>query len=167
MEIIDIDVKIAKYKKKIEDLESKKKKIINFVATWIGKSNKKSNKDYIREISRENSDVFFWDDTKKGHAVAGGYFVFIVNNKMETIMKIYKIRSVTGPENRLDEWANNGYYDNINYDTSTRKLLTIEKNCLKTINWREYADAVGYTSHLQCTQPIRKHEMLFVSSDLK
>jgi len=158
-----INIKINKYKKILENLENQKNELIktSFIATWIGK-NKISRNDYMREISREGSDVFFWDDSNKGHAVVGGFFVFIDSNNKSPIMKIYKIRSVTSPENRVTEWSNNGYTSDI-YNTSHRKLLTIEKECLKTLEWRTYADAVGYKSHLQSTQPIRFHKMLITS----
>ena len=158
-----INIKINKYKKILEILENQKKELLqnSFIATWIGK-NKISRTDYIRETSREESDVFFWDDSSKGHAVSGGFFVFIdSNNNKPPIMKIYKIRTVTSPENRLTEWCSNGYTSS-NYITSHIKLLTIEKECLKTLDWRTYADAVGYKSHLQSTQPIRFHEMLLI-----
>jgi hypothetical protein len=133
------------------------------IATWVGKTNKKCINDYEREMAG-TTDTFFWDDTKKGHAVEGGYFCFIDNRPktLEPIMKIYKIRSITTSENRRKEWSNTGYIANVTYDTSTRNLLTIERKCLKTIIWRTYADAVGYRSHLQSTQPLRKHEMLTV-----
>jgi hypothetical protein len=156
-----INTEIDKYKKILKDLENKKQELLkkSFIATWIGK-NKISRADYIRETSRENTDIFFWDDSNKGHAVSGGFFVFIdSHDNKPAIMKIYKIRTVTAPENRLTEWSNNGY-TSVKYKTSHRKLLTIEKECLKTIDWRTYADAVGYRSHLQSTQPIRFHEML-------
>jgi len=129
-----------------------------YIATWIGKSNKISQADYHREIERKG-DVFFWDDTRHGHAKE--YFVFIDATKKEIIMKIYKIRNISKkPEERLKEWSKHGYIPSQTYDTSTRNLLTIEKECLKEVKWSEYSKDVGYKGALRSTQPLRISDLL-------
>ena len=116
---------------------SKQKNNSDYIATWIGKSNKIAQKDYKREIDREG-DVFFWDDTKKGHATVGKYFCFINATsgiKEDIIISVHKILTITKKDDRLKEWSKHGYIKDVNYDTSKRSLLTIEKMCLKKIKW--------------------------------
>ena len=131
--------------------------VCDYIATWIGKSNKIAQKDYFREMNRPG-EIFFWDDTKKGHATINKYFCFIdaIKGVDEAIVKIFKIIEISkNPEDRLEEWSKYGYNTSQNYSTSTRNLLTIEKKCLKEIKWSEYSADVNYKRVLQCTQSLR------------
>jgi hypothetical protein len=157
-------LKILKY-----FIMSKQKNNSDYIATWIGKSNKIAQKDYKREIDREG-DVFFWDDTKKGHATVGKYFCFINATsgiKEDIIISVHKILTITKKDDRLKEWSKHGYIKDVNYDTSKRSLLTIEKKCLKKIKWNEYAKDVGYIGVLRCTQPLRLSKLLEVKDEVE
>jgi len=137
-----------------------------YIGTWIGKKNKISQKDYNREMNRPG-DIFFWDDTRQGHAVEGGFFVFIDATESVSLakLKVFKIIKINRThEERLKEWSNYGYTTAQNYDTSKRNLLTIEKKCLKEITWNEYSNNVNYKAPLRLTQSLRYSFLLETKS---
>ncbi len=130
------------------------------IATWIGKTNKskKPQEDYEREMARKDG-LIFWDDTRHNSAKKEGYFAFIDGRLERPIIKIYKILKILTPQERLKEWSNVGYTDEI-YDTSHRRAFFASSKCLKEIDWRIYADDVGYDgSHLQSTQTLRNSSL--------
>lgn len=153
---ITIDINNGKVKLNIGIIEYSKE--VNILGTWIGKSNKKAQADYKKQISRTDG-FFLWDDSKWNVARNNGYFAFI-NGTLDTpIMYVYKILKIYTPQERLKEWSSNGYTEE-QYDTSTRRAFLCSSKCLKEINWSTYAREVGYAgSHLQCTQSLRNSSL--------
>jgi hypothetical protein len=152
---IKLNINIIKYPES-KWWEDPKKKLI--IATWIGKTNRKAQADYKREISRTDGRIL-WDDSAKNVAKEEGYFAFIDGRQSRPIIKIYKILKIYTPQERLREWSPNGYTNEV-YDTSTRRAFIASSKCIKEIDWRTYADNVGYSgSHLQSTQTLKNSKL--------
>jgi hypothetical protein len=129
-----------------------------YICTWITKNpTKKGRIDYLKQMKR-NDGFILWDDAKDPVADKGGYLVFIDGNTFK--MYIYKILKIYTKEERLPEWSNNGYTNEV-YDTSSRRAFLASSKCLKVVDWWEYREDVGYAAKwFQCTLDIRYSDLL-------
>ena len=115
----------------------------NIICTWIGKTNKKAQKDFIKQMSRKD-DFILWDDAHRETAQKNGYFAFIDHTLSNPQLKLYKIIKMYTKEERLVEWSNIGY-TNVISDTSHRRAFLCSSKCIKEINWITQCMDVGYS----------------------
>ncbi len=115
----------------------------NIICTWIGKTNKKAQKDYITQMKREDGFIL-WDDGHTDIAQANGYFAFIDGTLTFPQLKLYKIIKMYTKKERLKEWSNIGY-TNIYTDTSHRRAFLCSNICIKEVKWITHCMDVGYS----------------------
>jgi hypothetical protein len=110
----------------------------NIVCTPISKKFKthgpNSKLDFLEQEMRtkDNANVWCWDDTKYNTARPDDYFAFKFYNEK---VIIHKIVSVKNPSDRLPSWASNvGHGD--------RNVLILS-DPLKTLSWEEWVEIGG------------------------
>lgn len=139
---------------------------IKYLATWIGKSNRKAQRDFKIEIEQSKKGEYMaWDDSQRGSGVEiGDYFVFIdaMSKEERPVMYFHEILKIENPSYRPPHWSSKGYTQDF-YDTSKRRKLILDSKCSKVLNWDDYYPLVGYKgSHIQCTQLLKYNPILDV-----